>query len=347
MPLVGGSDMIVEQLVEANEVKLDSKDYKQWTPLLHVATYNGHMAVVELLFKRGAHHDARDSYGRTSLLCAAGCGHRAIAKLLLNEGHSSHSETSAYHEMSLLHAAEEGHEEEVKQLATNGVSLIARDQFGQTPLSCAVAHDHSSTVKFILNQSDHRRCLESKDINSRTSLHCAANGRIQISATEHSRNSVKEETIRILLNSAIDIDAKDNNGLTALHSAIIAENKYTAQLLVSKGAALDSQDDKGRTPLSYAVGGFPFTSSSLIKLLLESGAQPDLADHCGQTALSHAVESMKSKEVVELSTRTRCRSQIKGLSGSVAAFTRRGFTKELDFCFDAPTRIKCRTKTSE
>ena len=49
---------------------------------LHWAAGNGHEAVVRLLLEKGANIAAKTSEGRTALHLAAGSGHEAVVKLL-------------------------------------------------------------------------------------------------------------------------------------------------------------------------------------------------------------------------------------------------------------------------
>ena len=69
------------------------------------------------------------------------------------------------------------------------------------------------------------------------------------------RSVVEEKSSRIveiLISNGADINARDNNGKTALSYAV--ENGYTeiAELLIAKGADVNARDGNGRTPLWYA-----------------------------------------------------------------------------------------------
>ncbi|PVH70389.1 hypothetical protein DL98DRAFT_389862, partial [Cadophora sp. DSE1049] len=63
--------------------KLDIKSTDRFNrTLLSWAAGNGHEAVVKLLLESGAEVDCKDKDGRTSLSWAAGSGHEAVVKLL-------------------------------------------------------------------------------------------------------------------------------------------------------------------------------------------------------------------------------------------------------------------------
>lgn len=66
-------------------------------------------------------------------------------------------------------------------------------------------------------------------------------------------------------------------------------DKYEAgvQLLLEKGARVDSRDEPGRTPIFYAA---MMKRAALVQMLLEKGAEPDCKDTDSRTPLSYAVE---------------------------------------------------------
>ena len=78
----------------------------------------------------------------------------------------------------------------------------------------------------------------------------------------------------------IDLEYKDDDGLTALHAAgQIGHVELTKQLLMH-GVAVDPVDNGGKTPLHYAVEN---QHGEVISLLVESGADIRLEDGNGLT----------------------------------------------------------------
>jgi ankyrin len=61
------------------------------------------------------------------------------------------------------------------------------------------------------------------------------------------------ETIRILVDHGLDIEARDNTGRTPLIHACLVGNLAAGQLLLELGADLEARDDSGFTPLLCAV----------------------------------------------------------------------------------------------
>lgn len=134
------------------------------------------------------------------------------------------------------------------------------------------------------------------------------------------------EVVTLLLDKGVDINAKDNGGLTALimaasegHSEIIAlllkrgadinaEDKWgrialmlaskkghkeVVALLLDNGANLNARTDNGETALMMA------TKKEVIELLLEKGADINAKDNTDKTVLMDAV-IIKSKELIAL-----------------------------------------------
>jgi len=75
----------VKALLKGNSDLVFSKDTNGWTPL-HIAAYNGHKDVVELLLANKAEVNAKDNSGVTPLHLAAGNRHKDVADLLRQHG---------------------------------------------------------------------------------------------------------------------------------------------------------------------------------------------------------------------------------------------------------------------
>ena len=67
-----------------------------------------------------------------------------------------------------------------------------------------------------------------------------------------------------------DINAKDNNGETPLHSAADAGHADIIRALVELGADINAQDEDGETPLHRAREN---ENSEAVQTLLELGAK--------------------------------------------------------------------------
>ena len=80
----------------------------------------------------------------------------------------------------------------------------------------------------------------------------------------------------------------------ALLSAASKGHLQTANLLLQRGASLETVDSKGRTPLMLACRA---ASLELVKELLQRGAQAEVLDHQGHSALHLLDEVIASKNL--------------------------------------------------
>jgi ankyrin repeat protein len=92
-----------------------------------------------------------------------------------------------------------------------------------------------------------------------------------------------------LLNKGAKIDAPSGFFQeSALHDAVRNGDPKTIQMLLDKGADVNSKDKFGFTPLDTAVGKFE-SNPEIVKLLLEKGAKPGLSSRASEAPLCDAI----------------------------------------------------------
>ncbi|MGV8119577.1 MAG: ankyrin repeat domain-containing protein [Candidatus Xenobiia bacterium LiM19] len=102
--------------------------------------------------------------------------------------------------------------------------------------------------------------------------------------------------IKLFLISGIKPDVRDtNNGNTLLQLAAVKGSKDIAELLLSKGADINSKNNESQTPLHFAAFN---GETQLVKMLLSKGAELNAKDCYGFTPL-HNAASNGNKETVE------------------------------------------------
>lgn len=72
--------------------------------------------------------------------------------------------------------------------------------------------------------------------------------------TEQVGDSTIKDELKALLDSGIDVNARDRSGRTALHLAATLGQAKLAHYLLARGADVNAKDRIGRTPLMLAVG---------------------------------------------------------------------------------------------
>ena len=94
-------------------------------------------------------------------------------------------------------------------------------------------------------------------------------------------------SVRALLDLGAKVDEADNDGITILGWAAIANRVDMARLLIERGADVNHVDKRGMTPLLYAAS-IDFGATAMIDLLLKSGARGSARTKEGLTALDLA-----------------------------------------------------------
>lgn len=104
----------------------------------------------------------------------------------------------------------------------------------------------------------------------------------------------------LLLEHGATVDATDRQGRTPLITA--AQNGHDAlvQILISYGANINAQDNDGLTPLAVAVAN---EHAATVNLLIQAGADPFIKDKKGLTAVSRAakIDSEAVSNIIETS----------------------------------------------
>jgi ankyrin repeat protein/L-ascorbate metabolism protein UlaG (beta-lactamase superfamily) len=101
------------------------------------------------------------------------------------------------------------------------------------------------------------------------------------------------EIVNELLERGADLSIGDIDGSQPIHCAAINGSIEVVELLRKKGASINDKDDNGATPLSFATGR---RHIDLLRYLIENGADLNARDIDGMTALFLA----STQEIAEL-----------------------------------------------
>jgi ankyrin repeat protein len=140
---------------------------------------------------------------------------------------------------SLMWAACEGHSTVVERLLALGADVGLRNEMGHTAAHWACSTKHASSLALLL---DAGALLNARNNNGFTPLMLAA-------------WKGAAACVKLLLASggdALELDAVDQDGDTALHAAAYYNHPEIIQLLLQAGADPIIGDNNGRTPLDLA-----------------------------------------------------------------------------------------------
>lgn len=185
-------------------------------------------------------------------------------------------EAQAYRKSFLHEAAAHGRVEVAQLLIEAGAAVNREDRDLREPLYFA-AQSGSQTMLSLLIENGAR--INHKDKKGETVLYQAI-----------SNNDLGMTTY--LLESGAEYGVQNKLGRTPLSQTM----EYSiAELLISYGAKIDSNDCEGRTPFSYAASN---QYRDLVSLLIDHGAQVESRDKHGRTPLSYAVTSWRDDDSV-------------------------------------------------
>lgn len=154
------------------------------------------------------------------------------------------------------------------------------------------------------------------------------------------RRAISPGALKLLIDDKIDVNAKGDDGMTALHCFAVKWGEYfnteaMIKLLVEAGADVNVRNNDGVTPLMYLSDGVTRHPRSWesIKLLAMSGADFDAEDNDGLTAENwlmvpehNAFGIMTMEDLLMVSEHNAFMTMRKELLGAV----RNAFTGEID-----------------
>ena len=209
---------------------------------LHWAAHRNNLELVQLLLTGGANPNAANRYGVRPLHEAAILGNAAMAETLLKAGADANA-AYGQGETPLMTAARAGSVPTVRTLIAHGAYVNARDTWqGQSALMWATAEDHADVARVLIEAG--------ADVNARSTI--------------HSFDAITTGGGGVILD-------RHMGGLTALHFAARQGALKTAEVLLSKGAAInltEPQYSMSATQIALFNGHYRFA-----KMLIEKGAQ--------------------------------------------------------------------------
>ncbi|XP_076038338.1 calcium-independent phospholipase A2 VIA [Oratosquilla oratoria] len=239
---------------------------------LHIAVSRQHRDVIQVLLESGASVDSTDGKGNSAYHYAANTN-KAIIEMITKKNSRLLNTPNEEGKTPLHLACESGNQECVKALLCAGADVnIAAKHDSSLPIHTATKSNSALCAKEIITM--YPKQLNAQDMKAGgTPLHWASSKEIALA----------------LIELGCNINARNSNGMTALHNMALNNLLPCVIILLSHGAAIRVQDDDGNSPLHLA------SSPAVLQALLVFGADINRENNKGETA-RHLIASRKIRD---------------------------------------------------
>ncbi|MDD3665957.1 MAG: ankyrin repeat domain-containing protein [Bacteroidales bacterium] len=290
-----------------NGIDVNQKD--EWgNTALHHACHGDNYDIVKLLLENGVAINEENNLNHTALSNASISGKMDIIELLLAHGANINFEKRLKKE-ALNNACNCSDYEMTKWLLENGTDVNGFDY----KINDINWEDWGEQIKIMKLLADKNVNVNTTNDKGMTTLMHLVDKKWYGIEYEKEWNNFEDfikdqkELICQLLDSGADINAKCNNGKTALHYAldykgfdhgiILKTHPYQLTiLLLEKGADINASDKNGTTALMLAIAS---DLKLVSKHLIKQGIDLNAKDHIGRTALTFA-RQWQSKSIYDL-----------------------------------------------
>ena len=262
---------------------------------------NQQFRIMDSLIKHGININAQDENGNTALMFLS------LSKYI--------------YDINTINSA--------KLLIKSGADVNLKNNGGMTALMNASAVGSDELVELLINAGAR---VNEVDNDGRTAIFYACRGYDDCSFYNNynsfygysfSEEEIEErllekfsKIVKLLIDNGADVNAKTENGNTALMYACENSNSVeVVKFLIDNGADVNLKNNGGMTALMSASD----VSHELIELLIKSGARVNEVDDNGKSALMYAIISSSDIEVVKflIDNPQRAQISVRDLTGDI------------------------------
>ena len=233
--------------------------------------------------------DAKNELGETALYLAIKKRYPEIAKILLRK--NAKIDYVDRDDNTLLHLSSMYGLIEIVDMLTKKATreyMNAKNKYGHTALSLAIIEKHEEAAKILIDKGTD---IDSVNKNNNTPLHLASmHGLVEIV------NRLVEKVTREYTKEVAReyIDAKNEQGETALSLAIIKGHQEIAEMLINEGAGIHFVDENGNTLLHFASkNGLVKIAEMLIEKVTNEYIEKAIKEHIEKDAHEHIEQAIK------------------------------------------------------
>ena len=291
---------VVHALLSDSQCLVDAKGQDGYTALQYFCRY-GHVDIVRTLVSHKANVNARTDSDDTPLTLAAIEGHDNVVHALLSDSQCLVDAKGQDGYTVLHYSCRDGHVDIVRTLVSHKANVNARTDSGDTPLTLAARHEHGKVVHALLSDS---QCLVD------------AKGQDGYTALQYFCRYGHVDIVRILVSHKANVNARTDCDDTPLTLAAIEGHDNVVHALLSDSQCLvDAKGQDGSTALHYSCrDGHVDIVKSLVKHKADVNARPD---H-GATPLTLAARHGHDNVVHALLSDSQCLVDAKGQDGYTA-----------------------------
>ena len=289
---------VIHVLLAAKETIEHSKAFFEYA--LAMATQREQWESVILLCRFGVNIEVRTALGETPLMGAAKAGQKGTVSPLLDFG--ADTQAYDYNGQTALHlAVSHDHRFVVGLLLNRGAKHDARDKVGRTPLHL-LNHDDLPIVKHLLNAGADLRAMDDDGFTpqdyalAKGLVGCVEWLRPPKLKPLHELNNDEHYIVMQHHQQGTNLNAKNAQGDTPLHSAVAGGMPNVVAMLIASGCAVNRRNNDNFTALHLLA----HDDVAIVKQLHEAGADLDAVDGDGITPLHCAVAKGLNNVVDEL-----------------------------------------------